>query len=154
MLRGTGTRNRPIPALTFWLWLLVMCGLKAKGLQTEQAPAGWILAGNNPTSYRTGVDRTDMRGGLPSAYLASLGAWRYPLGAIPADQRTVPATRAKAVSSFLEATSYRHSVNQRPTSPVRKSARWDLWEPEVGNCLRRPGGIRRLVSIPRPTTDA
>lgn len=30
------------------------------------------LAGDNPTNYRTGVDRGDMRGGLPSAYLASL----------------------------------------------------------------------------------
>jgi hypothetical protein len=47
-------------------------------------------------------------------------AWPHPLGAIPADQRTVPAATAKAVPFLPEVTSYRHTVNQRPTSPVRE----------------------------------
>ncbi|WP_353064858.1 hypothetical protein RBB77_03735 [Tunturibacter psychrotolerans] len=39
--------------------------------QTNQAPAGWSLAGSNPTSYRTGVDRATAYEGRPSAYLQS-----------------------------------------------------------------------------------
>jgi hypothetical protein len=39
--------------------------------QPNQAPAGWSLAGSNPTSYRTGVDRAIAYEGRPSAYLQS-----------------------------------------------------------------------------------
>jgi hypothetical protein len=39
--------------------------------QTDQAPAGWSLAGSNPTSYQTGVDRATIYEGRPSAYLQS-----------------------------------------------------------------------------------
>jgi hypothetical protein len=56
----------------FGLWLLVANGLNAQQQRTEHAPTGWFLAGDNPTNYRTGVDRGDMHGGLPSAYLTSL----------------------------------------------------------------------------------
>lgn len=38
---------------------------------TNQAPAGWSLAGSNPTSYRTGVDKVTAYEGRPSAYLQS-----------------------------------------------------------------------------------
>jgi hypothetical protein len=38
---------------------------------TDQAPAGWSLAGSNPASYRTGVDRATAYEGRPSAYLQS-----------------------------------------------------------------------------------
>jgi hypothetical protein len=37
----------------------------------DQAPAGWSLAGSNPTSYRTGVDKATAYEGRPSAYLQS-----------------------------------------------------------------------------------
>jgi hypothetical protein len=39
--------------------------------QTDQAPAGWFLAGSNPAGYRTGVDRATAYEGRPSAYLQS-----------------------------------------------------------------------------------
>jgi hypothetical protein len=72
ILRGLDSRNGLIRLLPFGLWLLVANGLNAQPQQTEHAPTGWFLAGNNPTNYRTGVDRGDMHGGLPSAHLASL----------------------------------------------------------------------------------
>jgi hypothetical protein len=73
ILRGLNLRNSLMLAVPFGLWLLVLCGLSAQApLQTEHAPSGWFLAGNHPTNYRTGVDRSDLHGGLPSAYLASL----------------------------------------------------------------------------------
>ena len=71
---GLNLRNIPMHAMTLLLCLLLASGLKAQSpQQTEHAPTGWLLAGSNPSNYRTGVDRTDQRGGLPSAYLASLG---------------------------------------------------------------------------------
>jgi hypothetical protein len=72
VLRGLNSRHGLIRLLPFGLWLLVANGVSAQPQQTEHAPTGWFLAGDNPTNYRTGVDRGDMRGGLPSAYLASL----------------------------------------------------------------------------------
>jgi len=39
--------------------------------QVNQAPAGWSLAGSNPTSYRTGIDKATAYEGRPSAYLQS-----------------------------------------------------------------------------------
>lgn len=39
-----------------------------------QAPPGWFLAGSAPRSYATGVDRTVLYAGLPSAYLKSKSA--------------------------------------------------------------------------------
>ena len=39
--------------------------------QTDHAPAGWQMAGSNPAGYRTGLDRSAMPGGAPSAFLAS-----------------------------------------------------------------------------------
>jgi hypothetical protein len=71
-LRGFDSRNGLTRVLPFGLWLLVANGLNAQPQQTEHAPTGWFLAGNNPTNYRTGVDRGDIHGALPSAYLASL----------------------------------------------------------------------------------
>lgn len=40
------------------------------GGQTATAPAGWLLTGSKPESYRTGVER-DAAHGEPSAYLTS-----------------------------------------------------------------------------------
>lgn len=71
--RGLDFRSGLIRTVPFGLCLLVASGLNAQGPpQTEHAPTGWFLAGSNSTNYRTGVDRRDMHGGLPSAYLASL----------------------------------------------------------------------------------
>lgn len=39
--------------------------------QTHGAPSGWFLAGSKPASYRTGVDKTIIHEGQPSAYLLS-----------------------------------------------------------------------------------
>ena len=73
MLLGLDSRNGLIRVLALGLWLLVANGLNAQvPVQTEHTPTGWSLAGDNPTNYRTGVDRAHMHGGLPSAYLASL----------------------------------------------------------------------------------
>ena len=72
ILRGLDSRNGLIRGLSFGLWLLVANGLNAQPQQTEHAPTGWFLAGDNPTNYRIGVDHGDMHRGLPSAYLASL----------------------------------------------------------------------------------
>lgn len=73
ILRGLNLRSGLMHAMLFGLWLLLAIGLNAQGpLQTVHAPTGWFLAGSNPTNYRTGVDRAEMNGGLPSAYLASL----------------------------------------------------------------------------------
>lgn len=73
ILRGWELRNGLPLAAFFGLWLLATSGLNAQSaLQTEHVPSGWFLAGNNPTNYRTGVDRSDIHDGLPSAYLASL----------------------------------------------------------------------------------
>ncbi|MGO9324197.1 MAG: hypothetical protein ACLP07_06510 [Terracidiphilus sp.] len=41
-------------------------------IQTNNAPAGWFLAGSKPTNYLTGVDKIMTRNGLPSAYLESI----------------------------------------------------------------------------------
>jgi len=72
--RRLDSKNGLVRMLTFGLWLLVANGLlHAQGSpQAEHAPVGWFLARNNPTNYRTGVERADLHGGLPSAYLASL----------------------------------------------------------------------------------
>lgn len=71
--RGLHLSNDLIFTAPFGLWLFVAGGLHAQGqAQSEHAPTGWFLAGNNPNNYRTGVDRADMHDGLPSAYLASL----------------------------------------------------------------------------------
>lgn len=43
----------------------------AQARSTDEAPSGWFRAGNNPTNYRTGVDYSATRDGVPSAYLAS-----------------------------------------------------------------------------------
>lgn len=40
--------------------------------QTNSAPTGWFLAGSKPASYQTGVDRTIIQNGQPSAYLKSI----------------------------------------------------------------------------------
>lgn len=72
-LHGLHPRSGLIRALPFVLCLLIASTLNAQfSLQTEHAPTGWFLAGNNPKNYRTGIDRVDLRGGLASAYLASL----------------------------------------------------------------------------------
>lgn len=64
----------PMHPMPFALCLLLASGLNSQiPQQTEHAPNGWSLAGSNPTNYRTGIDRADERGGLPSAYLASRG---------------------------------------------------------------------------------
>jgi hypothetical protein len=47
-------------------------------------------------------------------------AWRDPVGAIPTDQGTVPATSTKAALLLPRTASYRHTVNQRLTSVVRE----------------------------------
>jgi hypothetical protein len=39
--------------------------------QTHGAPSGWFLAGSKPASYRTGIDKTIIHEGQPSAYLLS-----------------------------------------------------------------------------------
>src|SRR5580698_2798254 len=39
--------------------------------KTHGAPSGWFLAGSKPASYRTGVDKTIIHEGQPSAYLLS-----------------------------------------------------------------------------------
>jgi hypothetical protein len=71
--RCLNLRNGLIFTVPFGLWLLAGGGLNAQGSpQSERPPTGWLLAGNNPKNYRTGVDRADMHDGLPSAYLASL----------------------------------------------------------------------------------
>lgn len=73
-LRGMHLENT---RQTCALMALVLCLLIASCLvaqtpqQTDRVPSGWSLAGNNPASYRTGLDRTAMPGGAPSAYLAS-----------------------------------------------------------------------------------
>lgn len=73
IFRGLDSRNGLIGAMTLGLCLAVASGLNAQGpLQTGHTPTGWFLAGNNPTNYRTGMDHTEMRDGLPSANLASL----------------------------------------------------------------------------------
>lgn len=73
ILRGWDSRNGLIRALSFGLCLVLAGALNAQGpLRTEQAPTGWFLVGNNPANYRTGVDRAEMHGGLPSAFLVSL----------------------------------------------------------------------------------
>lgn len=41
-------------------------------IQTNNAPAGWFLAGSKPSSYQTSVDKTMTQSGLPSAYLKSI----------------------------------------------------------------------------------
>lgn len=75
ILRGPNFGNSLMRAMPVGLCLLLASGLNAQSPQpTEHAPNGWSLAGNNPTNYRTGVDPADQRGGLPSAYLASLGS--------------------------------------------------------------------------------
>jgi hypothetical protein len=70
---------------------------------------------------------------------------RDPVGAIPANQGTVPAATTKAVSPLQGAASYRHTVKQLLKNVVRQSARYVLWEPEAGNCLRPPGGRSAMV---------
>lgn len=73
-LRGSELRKGLMLGTPFALLLLFAGGLSAQSpLQTKRAPNGWHLAGSNPTNYRTGVDRTDVHDGLPSAYLVSLG---------------------------------------------------------------------------------
>jgi hypothetical protein len=70
--RGFDAWGRLSRSLHFGLWLLVASGLNAQStLQTERAPTGWFLAGRSPAGYRTGVDRAETHGGLPSGYLAS-----------------------------------------------------------------------------------
>jgi hypothetical protein len=72
-LRGLSLRNALRDAIPFGLCLLLAAGLNAQNpQQTEHAPTGWFLAGNNPSNYRTGVDHSDLHNGLPSAYLAAL----------------------------------------------------------------------------------
>jgi hypothetical protein len=39
--------------------------------QTSQAPSGWFLTGSKPKNYRTGVEKTVIHEGRPSAYLLS-----------------------------------------------------------------------------------
>jgi len=63
ILRGLDSRNGLIRVLSFGLWLLVANGLNAQPQQTEHAPTGWFLAGDNPTNYRIGVDHGDMHRG-------------------------------------------------------------------------------------------
>ena len=48
-------------------------------------------------------------------------AWQDPLGAIPADQGTVPAASTKAALLLPRVAGYRHTVNQPLTSPVRET---------------------------------
>ncbi len=72
-LRDTDSKKRLIWIVPFGLSLLIASGLNGQvPLQTQHSPAGWFLAGDNPTNYRTGVDRAEMHDGLPSAYLVSL----------------------------------------------------------------------------------
>ena len=75
---------------------------------------------------------------------------RDPVGAIPANQGTVPAATTKGVSPLQGAASYRHTVKQLLKNVVRQSARYVLWEPEAGNCLRPPGGRSAMV-VPTAT---
>ena len=39
--------------------------------QASHAPAGWLLAGSKPANYDTGIDRSAMNNGQPSAFLRS-----------------------------------------------------------------------------------
>ena len=81
--RDTDSKNRLI-----WIWPVGLSLLVASGvygqvpLQTEHSPAGWFLAGGNHTNYRTGVDRAEMHGGLPSAYLVSSAKGTCSLGMV------------------------------------------------------------------------
>ncbi len=40
--------------------------------QTNSAPTGWFLAGSKPANYQTGVDKSMIQNGQPSAYLKSI----------------------------------------------------------------------------------
>jgi hypothetical protein len=40
-------------------------------IEKPNAPAGWFLAGSKPANYQTGVDKTMVENGQPSAYLRS-----------------------------------------------------------------------------------
>lgn len=58
------------PRVALYVLLLLSCSL---ALQAA-APAGWILAGNNPAGYETGIDPKVVNNGHPSAYLKSKAA--------------------------------------------------------------------------------
>ncbi|MGD0098533.1 MAG: M56 family metallopeptidase [Terracidiphilus sp.] len=81
--RSRHSRLRTLASLAFGLCLLLgSCvlslnlGLKPVNAQspirTNGAPAGWFLAGTKPANYVTGVDKTTIQNGQPSAYLKSV----------------------------------------------------------------------------------
>ena len=64
-------------------------------------------------------------------------------GAIPADQREqFPLLRPKLYLPYpkLQAIAMHNRINVR-RAQCGKSARWVLWEPEVGDYLRPPGEV-------------
>ena len=85
-LLENGTKHSRLRALTSFALgaclLLGTCLLSANlGLtpvnaqsptQVSSAPTGWFLAGSNPASYQTSVDKTEIQNGQPSAYLKSI----------------------------------------------------------------------------------
>lgn len=73
ILRGLNWGSLLTRALRFAPCLFAAGWLAAQSpQQTAHPPTGWFLAGTNPKNYQIGVDRTDVHGGLPSAYLTSL----------------------------------------------------------------------------------
>lgn len=71
-LCGANSKTWQVWIVLVGLPLIFAGGLNGQvPLQTDRAPTGWFLAGDNPSNYRTGVDRAEMQAGLPSAYLAS-----------------------------------------------------------------------------------
>jgi hypothetical protein len=73
-------KPQPTPLRTYlsiFCLLIASLALAAKPIpilaqaQTDSAPSGWLLAGSQPENYRTGIDRSLMHDGQPSAYLRS-----------------------------------------------------------------------------------
>jgi hypothetical protein len=56
------------PALAFGLKSLTLLAVCSLALQAA-APNGWLVAGNKPTEYESGIDALATYNGHPSAYL-------------------------------------------------------------------------------------